>query len=81
MAYSLLAAAAVIAGLVRTLHRDMGNMHRDIRKLAERVAHVEGMLSGWRDVVREAVRKAIDDWDRRAAEPGDRLGRQPATMR
>ena len=66
-----LVAAAVIAGFLWTLHRDMGNLHRDMGKLAERVAHIEGMLSGWRDVVREAVREAIDERDRRAAEAGD----------
>ena len=81
MGSSLVAAAAVIAGFLWSLHRDMGNLRRDMGRLAERVAHIEGMLSGWRDLLREAVREAIDERDRRAAGAGDRLENQPATMR
>ena len=66
--FSIAAAGAVVAGFLRALHRDIGNLYKDLGKVAERVARIEGMLDGWRDTIRETVREVLEERERRGVE-------------
>ena len=55
-----LVAAAVIAGFLWSLHRDVAGLHRDLGGLRDRISRLEGLFEGLRDSFNRLERRFDD---------------------